>query len=106
MEHKEQGYRLFQDDHVKAVRPHPGGSSDSQCLFLAEVKPSMKTTGSYMYSTAVALSKSTGHVIGTRCKCKAGAGGCRKHVAALLCNIVELRFSAIPEDKTCTNKPQ
>ena len=57
----------------------------------------------------VALSKSTGYVIGTRCKCKAGAGGCCKHVAALLFNIldyVELGLYAIPEDKTCTDKPQ
>ena len=44
----------------------------------------MKTTGSY--STVVALSKSTGYVIGAR---SAGAGGCCKHVAALLYNILD-----------------
>ena len=41
--------------------------------------------------------------------CKAGAGGCCKHVAALLYNIlhyVELGLKEIPEDKTCTDKPQ
>ena len=67
----------------------------------------MKTTRSY--STVVALSKSTGYVIGACCKCKAGAGGCCKHVAALLYNIldyIELGLAAIPEDKTCTDKLQ
>ena len=67
----------------------------------------MKTTGSY--STVVALSKLTGYIIGARCKCKAGASGCCKHVAALLYNIldyVELGLAAIPEGKTCTDKPQ
>ena len=44
----------------------------------------MKTTGSY--STVVALSKLTGYVIGTR---SAGAGGCCKHVAAFLYNILD-----------------
>ena len=107
MKHKEQGYRLFRDDHVKQVRFHPGSLSDNHCIFHAEVKPSMKTTG--IYSTAIALSKLTGYVIGACCKCKAGAGGCCKHAAALLYNIldyVELGLAAIPEGKTCTDKPQ
>ena len=56
----------------------------------------------------VALRKSTGYVIGTCCKCKAGAGGCCKHVAALLYNIldyVELGLSALREDKSCNDNP-
>ena len=107
MKHKEQGYRLFRDDHVKQVRFHPGSLSDNHCIFQTEVKPSMKTTRSY--STVVALSKLTGYVIGSCCKCKAGAGGCCKHVVALLYNIldyVELGLAAIPEGKTCNDKPQ
>lgn len=47
MKRKEQGYCLFRDDHVNVVRFHPGSASDNQCLFHAEVKPSMKMTGSY-----------------------------------------------------------
>ena len=107
MKHKERGYRLFRDDHVKMVRFHPGDSSANQCIFYAQGKPSMKIIG--CYSTVVTLSKSTGYVIGAHRKCKAGAGGCCKHVAALLYNIldyVELGLAAIPEDKTCTDKPQ
>ena len=51
MKHKEQGYRLFRDDHVKMVRFHPGDSSANQCIFYAQGKPSMKITG--CYSTVV-----------------------------------------------------
>ena len=65
----------------------PGFATDSHCLFRGAVKPSFKTTGSY--STVVALSKISGYVLGAQCNCKAGAGGCCKHVAALLYNILD-----------------
>ena len=41
-----------------------------------------------------------------KCNCKAGAGGCCKHVAAVLYQLVEytqLCLSSIPTDKTCTD---
>ena len=63
------------------------------------MKLSFKTTGTY--STVVALSKISGYVHGANCK--AGAGGCCKHVTALLYSIldsVELGLAIIPEDKT------
>ena len=109
MKHKEEGYRLFPDDHVRMVGFPPGFATDSHCLFLGILKPSFKTTGSY--STVVALSKISGYVLGARCNCKAsnckaGAGGCCKHAAALLYNIldyVDLVLAIIPEDKTCTD---
>ena len=44
-----------------------------------------------------------------QCSCKAGAGGCCQHVAALLCRIldhVELGLQDIPQDKTCAEQPQ
>ena len=77
------------------------------CLFRSIVKPSFKTTGSY--STVVALSKISGNVLGAQCNCKAGAGGCCKHVAVLLYNIlnyVQLVVAIIPEDQTCTDTSQ
>ena len=80
MKHKEEGYHLFPDDHVRMVGFPPGFATDSHCLFQA-MRPSFKTTGSY--STVVALSKITDYVLGAQCDCKAGAGGCSKHVAAL-----------------------
>ena len=85
----------------------PSFAIDSHCHFRGIVKPCFKTTGSY--STVAALSKISGYVLGAQCNCKAGAGGCCKHVAALLCNIldhVELGLAIIPEDKTCTDTPQ
>ena len=87
MKHKEEGYRLFLDDHVWMVGFPPGFATDSHCLFLGILKPSFKTTGSY--STVVALSKISGYVLGARCNCKAGAGGCCKHVDALLYAILD-----------------
>ena len=87
MKHKEEGYRLFPDDHVRMVGFPPSFATDSHCLFRGIVKPSFKTPGSY--STVVALSKISGYVLGAQCDSKAGAGGCCKHVAALLCNILD-----------------
>ena len=74
LKHKEEGYRLFRDNHVRTVRFHPGNTTEDHCFFHAIIKPSFKTTGSY--STVVALSKISGYVVGARCKCKAGVGGC------------------------------
>ena len=71
------------------------------------MKPSFKTTGSY--STGVALSKISGYVLGAQSNCKARAGGCCKHFAALLYNIlnyVELGLAIILDNKTCTDTPQ
>ncbi len=44
-------------------------------------RSSFKNTGNY--STSVSL----GCVVGAQCNCKAGAGGCCKHIAALVYNI-------------------
>ena len=101
MKHKEEGYNLFPDDHVRMVVFPPGFATDSNCLFRGIVKSSFKTTGSY--SSVVALSKISGYVLSAQCNCKAGAGGCCRHVDALLYNIlnyVELELAIIPEDKT------
>ena len=104
MKHKKEAYRLFLDDHIQMVGFRPGFATDSHCLFRGIVKPSFKTTG--CNSTVAALSKITGYILGAQCNCKAGAGGCCKHVAVLLYNIlnyVKLGLAIIPEDKTCTD---
>ena len=82
MKHKEEGSSLFPDDHVWMIGFPTGFATDNHCLFRGIVKPSFKTTGSY--STVVALSKILGYGRGAQCNCKAGAGGCCKHIAALL----------------------
>ena len=107
MKHKEAGYRLFQDDHVKRVKFYPGSADQNQCYFNALVQASFKT--SVNYSTSVCLYRSNGAVCGAHCKCKAGGGGCCKHVAALLycvLNYSESQLKVIPDHKTCTDKPQ
>ena len=105
MKHKEAGFRLFKDDHVKKVRFHPG--CGTKCFCCALVQASFKSSTSY--STSVCLHKLNSSVIGARCRCKAGAGGCCKHVAALLYYILDisnLHLKHIPNDRTCTDKPQ
>ena len=107
IKHKEEGYLLFPDDHVRMVGFSPGFAIDSHCVFHGIVRPSFKTTGSN--STVVALSKILGYSHCTQCNCNAGAGGCCKYVAALLYNIldnVELGLAIILEDKTYTDNPQ
>ena len=107
IKHNEEGYRLFHDDHVGMVEFPPGFATDRQCFFRGVVKPPFKTTGSY--STVVALSKILSYVLGAQCNSNARGGGCGKHCAALLYNIldyVELGLAIIPENKTCTENPQ
>ena len=48
-------------------------------------------------------------MFGAQCKCKAGAGGYCKHVAALLYCILDYsdhQLTQIPDHRTCTDKPQ
>ena len=85
IKHKGEGYRLFRGDHVRMVRFRTGFATDSHCCI---VKPSFKTTGSY--STVVALSKVSGYILGAQSNCKAGAGGCCKHVVAALLSMLNL----------------
>ena len=104
MKHKEVGHHLFHNDNVWMVGNPSGFATDSHWLFHGIVKHPSKTTGSY--STVVALSKISRKVIGAQFNYKAGTGGCCKHVAAFLYNIldyVEFGLANIPEHKTCTD---
>ena len=88
MKHREEGNRLFCDDHVQMAGFPPGFATDILCLFGGIVKPSFKTTGSY--STVVALSKISGYVLGAQCNYKAGAGGCCKHCCMTFLTMLDL----------------
>lgn len=58
------------------------------------------------YDVYVHLKSESGEVEYAKCNCKAGAGGCCKHVAAALYQIhdfVELGLKTIPDDRTCTD---
>ena len=57
-----------------------------------------------VYTVYVHLLQDGGKVLKANCSCKAGAGGCCKHVAATLFQIhdfVELGLSTVPDDKSC-----
>ncbi len=55
------------------------------------------------------LDQTTGDVDYAKCHCKAGEGGCCKHVAAVLYTLLDytnLELKYVPEDVTCTQKLQ
>lgn len=57
------------------------------------------------YVAYVHLKQDTGEVAYANCNCKAGKGGCCKHVVALLFQLLEyiqLDLKVIPDDLTCT----
>ena len=79
---KMQGYKLWKEGYVAQVRVKPNINVDKDVLFLvkAKVSASMK---SIKYDVYVHLKQESGAVIHAKCSCKAGQGGCCKHVAAL-----------------------
>ncbi len=87
------------------VRFNP--ADDNYCIIHHYVKPSFKCTGKY--SVIISLAKCSCCVTGAKCNCKAGAGGCCKHIAALLYSILdftELGLKEIPQNKTFAEQPQ
>ncbi len=103
---KRDGYALFKASHVQKVKFNSTSHKDL-CFFESRVKASM--TRHKSYKTMVCLSKSTSQVLSGSCNCKAGMGGRCKHVGALLYTVldyVESDLSEIPEDASCTDKPQ
>ncbi|CAB3988451.1 aldo keto reductase [Paramuricea clavata] len=61
------------------------------------------------YLVYVHLHQHSGDIAYAKCYCPAGAGGCCKHVAATLYQLldyIELGLSDIPDDKTCTQELQ
>ena len=58
------------------------------------------------YVIYIHLCQELGDVLYGKCNCKAGAGGCCKHVAAALYQLVdfkELDLKSVPDDKVCTD---
>ena len=57
------------------------------------------------YTVYVHFNQDSGKVIEARCSCVAGNGGCCKHVAAALfqmLDFIELELTEVPDDLTCT----
>ena len=101
------GDGLWKEGYVRNVVVKPNVQA-TKILFLikARVSASMK---SISYSVYVHLNQVNGDVEYAKCSCKAGQGGCCKHVAALLYTIldfVNLNLKQIPGNPTCTQLPQ
>ena len=62
---------------------------------------------SIQYLVYVHLNQESGEVEYTKCCCKAGQGGCCKHVAALLYTLLDfVNLHQIPQELTCTQVAQ
>ena len=103
--HKKLGYHLFKDKYVKNLEVKANARKDNdELLYLIKgcVDASMKKKSYIVY---VHLNQVTGEVVHSHCLCKAGKGGCCKHVAALLFQIldyIQLELTEVPDDLTCT----
>ena len=99
-----EGYKLWKEGYVSNTKVKPNVKACGSKLFLvkANVAASMK---SIRYSVNVRLDMESSSVVHANCSCKAGKGGCCKHVAALLYTIVDfsnLKLHYVPEEVTCT----
>ena len=104
IKHKILGYQLYKENFVKKLRVKPMVKGARE-LFLVKcnVVASMKKD---RYEVYIHLCQKSGEVFYAKCSCKAGAGGCCKHVAATLYQLVdykELNAKTVPDDKTCTD---
>lgn len=103
---KRDGYALYKAAHVQQVKFNCTSHKEI-CFFESRIKASM--TRNKSYRTVTSLWKSTAKVRSCSCNCKAGAGGRCKHVGALLyilLDYVESELTEIPQDVSCTGKPQ
>ena len=107
--HKKSGYRLFKGGYVRQFIVKPNikkGDIEVNFIIRCHVYAEMKKL---QYLVYVHLDQYTGKVVHAKCQCPAGAGGCCKHVAAALFQLldyVELGLSDVPDDKTCTQELQ
>ena len=104
---KRHGYRLWREGFVREIWVKPNVAAKS-CLFIvrAKVHASMKST---CYSVYVHLDQNNAEILYAKCSCKAGQGGCCKHVAALLYTLmdyVNIDAEGVPADLTCTQVSQ
>ena len=101
---KMQGYKLWKEGYISGVRVKPGITAGlvTLCLANASVSASMK---SVKYTVYCHINQDTAEVLYAKCNCKAGQGGCCKHIAALLYALLDfsnLGLLYVPEDVTCT----
>ncbi len=103
--HKKYGYQLFKDKMVTQVlvKANVLKGTEKFFLFKSVVHGSMKKV--HYYTVYVHIHLDTGEISCASCACIAGKGGCCKHVAALLFQIldyIEHELTEVPDDLTCT----
>ena len=101
---KKYDYQLFKDKVVSKVKVIPNVLQGKDKLFHTKctVHASMKKTN---YTVYVHLKHDTGKIIEAKCSCVAGNGGCCKHVAAALFQVLDfivLELTEVPDDLTCS----
>ena len=106
--HKKSGYKLFKAGYPRQLMVKPNVKKGEAVHFLVRcyVNAEMKRK---QYLVYVHLHQHSGDVTYAKCNCPAGVGGCCKHVAATLYQLldyIELGLSDIPDDKTCTQELQ
>ena len=104
---KKHGYKLWKEGYICCVLVKPNVMGN-RLLFpvKAKVCASMKNI---QYDVYVHLDQENGDAVYAKCSCKAGKGGCCKHVAALLYTLVDysnLDLKEILGDLTCTQVGQ
>ena len=102
--HKKLGYQLFKDRYVSNIQVKPNVTKGDQLWYLIKgsVHAAMKKN---IYTMYVHLHQVTGSIGYANCSCKAGRGGCCKHIAALLFQIldyIQLELKEVPDNVTST----
>ena len=104
---KKHGYRLWKEGYVRNIFVKPNVAAKCMLFVVkARVHASMKNI---QYTVYVHLDQISGEVKEAICNCKAGQGGCCKHVAALLYALLDfanLGLNEVPADITCTQVAQ
>ena len=106
--HKKLGYQLFKSGYVNgvAVKPRVTMGDEDYFLVRGRVNAQMKKCE---YNVYVHFKQRSGQISYARCECPAGKGGCCKHVAALLFQMLdykELELEEVPDAMSCTEKLQ
>ena len=104
---KKLGYRLWREGYVRHIYVKPNVQANNKLFIVkGKVHASMKKANYLVY---VHLEQHGGEVLYAKCECKAGQGGCCKHVAALLYTLLDFVNSGareVPEEMTCTQVAQ
>ena len=96
--YRKQGYKLWKEGYVRNIFVKPDVLAQTlMFLVKSRVHASMKNI---FYNVYIHMDQVNGDVMFSKCNCKAGQGGCCKHVAALLYTSLDFansEMSMIPD---------